>query len=151
MLVRTARLDDCASLAEMRTVLWPDTSAEEHKHELVGILSGEKRLVMLLVIFVAQSEEGELLGFLEAGLRSCAEGCEPWQPVGYIEGWYVGESYRKHGIGRRLLEVAEEWARGQGCVEMASDALLENHLSQRVHQALGYKVVERSVHYRKAL
>ena len=51
----------------------------------------------------------------------------------------------------KLLEAAEEWARRQGCVEMASDALLDNHLSQQVHQALGYEVVERSVHFRKAL
>jgi aminoglycoside 6'-N-acetyltransferase I len=85
---------------------------------------------MPLMLFVAQSDTGELLGFLEAGLRSFAEGCEPWQPVGYVEGWYVAERYRKQGIGGKLLEAAEEWARRQGCVEMASDALLHNHLSQ---------------------
>ncbi|MBZ5612719.1 MAG: GNAT family N-acetyltransferase [Acidobacteriia bacterium] len=41
--------------------------------------------------------------------------------VGYIEGWYVAESHRHKGIGRKLLVVAEDWARSQGYVEMASE------------------------------
>jgi len=36
-------------------------------------------------------------------------------------------------------------------VEMASDALIDNELSQRAHEALGYEVVDRCVHYRKRL
>jgi aminoglycoside 6'-N-acetyltransferase I len=63
----------------------------------------------------------------------------------------VEESRRRQGIGRQLLAVAEEWAREQGCVEMASDALIENELSQRAHAATGYQVVARSVLYRKPL
>jgi hypothetical protein len=34
---------------------------------------------------------------------------------------------------------------------MASDALVENEVSQRVHEALGYAVVDRCVRYRKTL
>jgi len=50
-----------------------------------------------------------------------------------------------------LLARAEEWARSHRCVEMASDALVYNELSQRVHEAMGYEVVDRCVHYRKRL
>ena len=77
MLIRMAALRDSPSLATMRSALWPDTSAQEHERELVAILTGEKKPVMPLMLFVAQSDTGELLGFLEAGLRSFAEGCEP--------------------------------------------------------------------------
>jgi len=49
------------------------------------------------------------------------------------------------------LVAAEDWARSQGCVEMASDTWVDNDLSQRVHEALGYEVVDRCVHYRKTL
>ena len=49
------------------------------------------------------------------------------------------------------LRAAEDWARSQGCKEMASDTQIENHLSQRVHEALGFQVTERSVIYRKPL
>jgi GNAT superfamily N-acetyltransferase len=59
----------------------------------------------------------------EVDLRSHADGCNPALPVGYLEGWYVVEEARQSGIGRRLLSVAEDWARSHGCVEMASDSI----------------------------
>ena len=46
------------------------------------------------------------------------------------------------------MRAAEEWARAQGCVEMASDALIENERSQRAHEALGFDVADRCVHFR---
>jgi aminoglycoside 6'-N-acetyltransferase I len=106
---------------------------------------------MPLTIFVAEESAGILVGFLEADLRSHADGCNPSQPVGYIEGWYVAEDHRHRGIGRKLLAKAEDWARSHRCVEMASDAIIGNELSQRAHEALGYEVVDRCVHYRKKL
>jgi aminoglycoside 6'-N-acetyltransferase I len=84
-------------------------------------------------------------------LRSHADGCNPSRPVGYVEGWFVAENHRHNGIGRKLLTAAEDWARSQGCVEIASDTWIDNEVSQRVHEALGYEVVDRCVHYRKTL
>ena len=106
---------------------------------------------MPLTIFVAEANDGRLVGFLEVDLRSHADGCNPSRPVGYIEGWYVTEDHRQCGVGRRLLAKAEDWARIHSCVEMASDALIDNERSQRAHEALGYEVVDRCVHYRKRL
>ena len=71
--------------------------------------------------------------------------------LGYTEGWYVAEDYRHHGVGKKLLAKAEDWARSHRCLEMASDAIIDNELSQRAHEALGYEVVDRCVHYRKRL
>jgi len=36
-------------------------------------------------------------------------------------------------------------------MEMASDTWIDRVTSQRVHEALGFEVVDRSVHYRKSL
>ena len=88
---------------------------------------------------------------MEVDLRSHADGCNPLQPVGYIEGWYVAEDHRHRGVGRKLVAAAENWARSHGSVEMASDAIIDNEMSQRAHEALGYEVVDRCVHYRKRL
>ncbi len=106
---------------------------------------------MALDIFVAETESGLLAGFLEVGLRSHADGCDPRRPVGFVEGWFVSESHRRKGVGRQLLEAAEDWARRQGCLEMASDTWMDHALSQRVHEALKFEVVDRCIHYRKAL
>jgi aminoglycoside 6'-N-acetyltransferase I len=92
-----------------------------------------------------------LTGFIEVGLRSHADGCDTAQPVGFIEGWFVHETSRKRGVGQSLLRAAEAWARGHGCREMASDTWIDHQLSQNVHLALGFEIVDRCVHFRKPL
>lgn len=149
--IRPARPSDCVHLARLRNALWPTTSTEEHARELKAIVGGTAALTMPLITLVVEVADGTLVGFLEADLRSHADGCNPARPVGYIEGWYVAETHRRRGIGRKLLTAAEDWARSQGCAEMASDALIANEVSQHAHEALGYQVVDRCVHYRKTL
>jgi len=151
--IRPAHLSDVDQLAHLLAALWPKSPAEEHAQELRLLLGGKAALVltMPLTILVAEASDGRLIGFLEVDLRSHADGCNPSQPVGYIEGWYVAEDYRHRGIGRKLLAEAEDWARSHNCVEMASDAIIDNELSQRAHEALGYELVDRCVHYRKRL
>jgi aminoglycoside 6'-N-acetyltransferase I len=137
----------------MCEALWPDSSAAEHGQELRLLLEGkaDRVLTMPLTILVAEAGGGRLVGFVEVDLRSHADGCNPAHAVGYIEGWYVAEEYRVRGVGRKLIAEAERWARSHRCVEMASDALIDNEISQRAHEALGYEVVDRCVHYRKRL
>jgi aminoglycoside 6'-N-acetyltransferase I len=151
--IRPAQASDLDQLAGLCEALWPEASVEEHAQELRLILGGKAALVltMPLTIFVAEGSDGILVGFLEVDLRSHADGCNPSQPVGYIEGWYVADDHRYRGVGRKLLAKAEDWARSHRCVEMASDAIIDNELSQRAHEALGYEVVDRCVHYRKRL
>ena len=135
----------------MREALWPKTPAGEHARELTDILEGKPVTTLPLIILVAEASDRGLAGFLEVDLRSHADGCNPSRPVGYVERWYVAENHRHRGIGRRLLAAAEDWARSQGCVEMASDTWVDNDVSQCVHEELGYEVVDRCVHYRKTL
>ena len=149
--IRPARPPDCVQLARLREALWPDSTAEEHARELAPILEGTAPLTMPLINLVAEASDQTLVGFLDVGLRSHADGCDPSRAVGFIEGWYVAEDHRHRGIGRKLLAAAEDWARTRGCVEMASDTWLDNEASQRVHEAVGFEVVDRCVHYRKSL
>jgi aminoglycoside 6'-N-acetyltransferase I len=149
--IRQAKPADRDQLARLREALWPETSATEHARELEPILAGETPGIMPLANFVAETADGRLFGFAEVDLRSHADGCNPTRPVGYLEGWYVADEGRHRGIGGRLLSAAEDWARSNGCVEMASDTWIENELSQTCHEAVGFEVVDRCVHYRKAL
>jgi aminoglycoside 6'-N-acetyltransferase I len=151
--IRPARVSDLEQLAAMCEALWPTTSAGEHARERRSILEGKAAsvLTMPIAIFVAETSPGTVIGFVEVDLRSHADGCDPSKPVGYIEGWYVAETHRERGVGKQLVAKAEEWARSHGCVEMASDVLIENEPSQCAHKAMGYEVVDRCVHYRKNL
>ena len=150
--IRPAQPSDIPQLAPMLHALWPQSSDDHHAHELSLILGGRASSVVTLpiTIFVAETNR-KLVGFVEVDLRSHADGCDPKQPVGYIEGWYVAETHRHRGVGKRLIAAAEAWARSHNCVEMASDALIDNHTSQRAHETLDFEVVDRCVHYRKRL
>jgi aminoglycoside 6'-N-acetyltransferase I len=141
---------DGDALASMRTALWPDGSREEHEAELRAILAGAPSSTLPLVVMVA-GVDGEIGGFVEVGLRSHADGCDPRQPVGFLEGWYVAPAHRGTGMGRALIAAAEEWCREQGCKELASDTWIDNEESQRAHEALGFEVVDRCMNYRKVL
>lgn len=132
----------------LRERLWPEEPKEDLASGVEVILDDPRRNA----VFVARLHEsgGELVGFVEAALRDWAEGCRT-RPVGCIEGWYVAPEHRRRGLGRRLIEAAEQWARSRGCTEMGSDAEIANTLSHRAHAALGYEEVERVVSFAKRL
>ena len=145
MNIRLAQSEDKPEWLRMRLALWPDHTEEEFLVEMDAMLANPKTPV-----FVAVREDGRLCGFLEAGTRIYAEGCKT-SPVGYIEGWYVDKDLRGQGIGKALLQVAEEWARSQGLTEMASDTWLDNDGSISAHVKMGYKETVKLVHFAKKL
>lgn len=145
IIIRRATKSDKPEWLGMRLVLWPYGTAESYYKDMDNMLANP-----LLPVFVAVRPTGKLGGFLEAGTRKYADGCET-SPVGYIEGWYVDEDLREKGVGAALVYAAEEWARSQGLTEMASDTWLENEISIRAHLKLGYEEMERLVHFVKRL
>lgn len=150
MKVRPATLADLDAVAARFFALWPDGTLEEHRAEAEKILAGAAPSTMPLVIFVAEVD-GAIVGFAEVGLRSHADGCDATRPVGFLEGWFVDEPHRRSGVGGALVRAAEDWARAQGCREMGSDTWLDAETSIRAHEALGFELVDRCVHFRKPL
>lgn len=151
IIIRTAAVSDGARLAELCFALWPESPLQKHAQELAERLPSRTPGNLPFTYFVAQTPDGQLIGFVEVGLRSHADCCDPSRPVGFIEGWFVAPEFRRAGVGQRLIAAAEDWAREQGCREMASDTQIENLESQRCHEALGYEAISRTVNYRKLL
>lgn len=143
--IRRATAADLDDWLRMRHDLWPEIEHGDLLDEMKDILTDDMRPV-----FVLERPDGRLGGFLEAGTRKYAEGCET-SPVGYIEGWYVDEDLRGQGLGHALVRQAEDWARLQGLQEMGSDTWLENDVSIQAHFAMGYEEMERLVHFAKWL
>jgi aminoglycoside 6'-N-acetyltransferase I len=146
MKIRRAKTEDVPDWLRMHYALWPEGSLAEHEADIRAMLVSEAKGVT----FICEGEDGSPQGFIEVSIRNFAEGCST-DRVGYIEGWYVEESARLQGIGRKLFEAAEGWAISQGCTEMGSDVMLDNLISQQAHERLGYEEVERIVCYRKSL
>lgn len=148
--VRCATPHDLKDLASMFHALWPDSTTEEHARELTVLLLGRPSGIFPTAVFVGQIGD-RLIGFVQVGLRSHADGCDTAHAVGYLEGWYVDPAYRRRKVGAQLVAAAEQWARDHGCVEIASDTWITSLDSQKAHEALGFEVVDRCVNYRKRL
>lgn len=145
MEIRPIEAADFDEWLRLRLALWPDHTADEHRAEMMQIANDS-----LSPVFVIERGHGRLAGFLEAGLRKYADGCDT-SPVGYIEGWYVDADVRQQGLGRALMQAAEQWAITHGCTEIASDCLIDNEVSYRAHLAIGYLETERLIHFKKDL
>jgi aminoglycoside 6'-N-acetyltransferase I len=148
--VRRAGSADLDIVAREFHTLWPEGTLGEHEAEVRAVLAGRPPSTMPVVVFVAEIDD-KVVGFVEVGLRSHADGCNALRPVAFIEGWHVEPQHRRRGVGRALIGAAEHWARSNGCTEMASDTWIDNEPSQHAHEALGFDVVDRCVHYRKGL
>ena len=53
---------------------------------------------------------------------------------------YVAEAYRDQGLGRRLMERAEEWARQQGLPRISLSVGEHNKVAQNLYKILGFRV-----------
>lgn len=129
----------------MRYALWPEYEPAKLRSDLPHFLDPERGECA----WIARSDEGTAIGFAEANIRSYAEECDG--PTPYLEGIWVAEDWRRTGVAAALLAAVEDWARAAGYKEMASDALLDNLVSQNWHSAQGFEEVERAVVFRKDL
>jgi len=123
----------------MRKKLWPDCPEEKHDKELNLHMSQPENYQTFIAIDLSEKP----VGFIEASVHKLTPGCHT-SPVGYIEGWFVEEEYRKIGIGKLLMEAVETWAIEYGYLEIASDVEINNVISIEVHKSLGYKETYRT-------
>ncbi|WP_155997590.1 GNAT family N-acetyltransferase [Streptococcus ruminantium] len=97
--------------------------------------------------FLYYDGEKKAIAWVSLSLRSeYVEGCCS-SPVAYLEGIWVHPDYRQRGIAGQLLIFAEKWARTMGASQLASDADIDNVISQAFHIKNGFKEVSRTVHY----
>jgi aminoglycoside 6'-N-acetyltransferase I len=134
----------------LRQALWPDCPAVEHLAEMQLFVAHPDKYAQ----FVAYEGDGQPAGLAEVALRTDyvngTSGTDG-SPVAFLEGLYVAPAYRRRGVARALLGVVADWALAHGCIELASDALLENTASHAMHAALGFEETERVVFFCKPL
>ena len=133
--IRPVERQDASDWLRLRLALWPESSEEEHGEEIEQFFSGRSREP--LAVLVAEDQEGRPIGIAELSIRPFAEGCRT-NRVGFLEGWFVVPEMRRQGVGRDLVEAAENWARAQGCREFASDTEPGNDASIAAHRAIGF-------------
>ena len=144
-MIRKAIPGDAVILAKLSVELWPHNDLQEMRSEFENYLKNPECALFL------SFEENEPIGFAQCQLRyDYVEGTQT-SPVGYLEGIYVREEHRRHGIARQLLNACESWAREVGCREFASDCELTNTQSFAFHLRLGFAEANRIICFTKQL
>jgi aminoglycoside 6'-N-acetyltransferase I len=124
--------------------LWPYHTLEELKHEMTTTIDTPHYGVFFC------KNNSSYVGFIEVSIKENIE-FSSISPIGYIEGWYVDEQYRKLGIGRLLMHTAETWVASKSITWIASDTTLEYNLSPIAHKKLGFTESSIPLHYLKSI
>jgi aminoglycoside 6'-N-acetyltransferase I len=144
-MIKAATLQDTKAAAHLALLLWPDHTLEEFIQEMTHIIAQPDAKVFLYY------HEGETVGFAQCQLRyDYVEGTSS-SPVGYLEGLYVKEDFRKLGFAKKLVNACENWAKKRDCHEFASDCELKNEESLAMHLKLGFSEVNRIICFKKDL
>ena len=142
--VKKAEKEDIAKVAGLAALLWKNSSADELSKDFYDIL--EKGGAFFL-----KYEGGVPIGFAQCSLRhDYVEGTET-SPVGYLEGIFVCDGYRRRGYANELLAACEAWAKKQGCTEFASDCEIDNVESLAFHNAMNFFEANKIVCFTKKL
>lgn len=144
-MIKKAEIKDSFSLAHMAVKMWQDSSVLELEEEFKEIIHNDNNVVFIKFV------DEKPIGFAQCQLRfDYVEGTQT-SPVGYLEGVFVYEQYRKHGYAKELLMTCENWAKEKNCSEFASDCEFDNHNSYKFHMAVGFTEANRIICFKKVI
>jgi len=96
---------------------------------------------------VAEAPGGEVAGWIGVFVYRCPEA----DARAEINGVVVDEQKRSLGIGRRLLERAEEWAKEKGCATIGLRCNVIRDRAHRFYVRFGYEHYKTQKSFRKRL
>ena len=120
-----------------------------HDHDLRELeRSCQKSLMNPQEAFFLVREGPKVIGLAHMGIRhDYVEGALEDGACAYLEAIYIQEDRRFQGLGRRLVDACRQWAKDQGCQQLASDTPLDNQASLDFHLKLGFSEAGRLVHF----
>ena len=140
-----AKIFHAGEIARLAAKMWDSHEIEELTREFAELLGNPEAAVFLWIA------DGQPVGFAQVQLRhDYVEGTDT-SPVGYLEGVFVEEEFRKRGLGKALVSACEAWAREMGCTEFASDCELSNTQSLAFHLRAGFQEANRIICFTKKL
>lgn len=144
-MVKKIQKEEAETAASLASLLWDNNSVAELTEEFTELILTEK--AQFFVVY----EKEIPVGFAQCQLRyDYVEGTKT-SPVGYLEGIFVKEGYRRKGYAKELVKACETWAKDCGCQEFASDCELTNENSFLFHKAMHFIEANRIICFTKAL
>ena len=138
--IRKARRGDAARIAQLSGELGYPASPEQIAARLRQLTPTTKHSV-----FVAESPEGGLIGWLHVSLSHLLES----DLRAEVNGLIVAEGQRSAGAGAKLLQAAEEWARRRGCKGMNVRSNVIRERAHKFYERQGYEHYKTQKAFRK--
>ncbi|HSI14471.1 MAG TPA: GNAT family N-acetyltransferase [Chthoniobacter sp.] len=129
IVIRSAALEDSAALAGLMTALGYPSTPEQMQRRLV-----EHAQSKLNAVFVAVAE-AQVVGLISF---HCSPTFHVDSSLGRITSLVVDSGHRRSGIGQRLVEAAEEFARASGCARVEVTSGDHRADAHAFYEQLGY-------------
>jgi GNAT superfamily N-acetyltransferase len=142
VITRRARSSDARRLAELSGQLGYPTTAVEITKRMRRLKPASQN-----ALFVAESADAGVVGWAHVSVTHLVE-------VGTraeLNGLIVGEGQRSLGVGARLLEAAEDWARKRGCPSMSVRSNVIRERAHKFYERRGYEHYKTQKAFRKPL
>jgi GNAT superfamily N-acetyltransferase len=130
--IRTARNSDADAVASLTAQLGYDVAPSGLKERLAHILERADQR------FWIAEDDGRPVGWLHAALAEFLEA----DPFVLIAGLVVDRNSRNQGIGRMLVQAAEQWAREKRCALIRLSSSAGRVSAHRFYEHLGYTHVK---------
>jgi len=140
--IRLARTGDTEHIAVLCQQLGYPASQEEIQQRLNQIQPREGHAV-----YVAELPDGRVVGWIHVCVRQLVVA----DPQAEIEGLVVAEGHRRCGVGRLLMQQAEQWAREKGCWAVCLRSNVIRTDAHAFYERIGYSNIKTSLTFRKVL
>jgi GNAT superfamily N-acetyltransferase len=140
--VRLAAPADSEGVANFSGQLGYPSTAEQVRARLAEIRKSDD-----CAIFVAELPDGEIAGWIGVYIFRSVE----MDKLVDISGLVVGEEYRSRGIGKVLLDAAEDWARARNCKVIDVHSNVKRERAHGFYTKNGYEWYKTQKVFRKTL
>jgi GNAT superfamily N-acetyltransferase len=129
--IRLATVADAAEAARL------SAAANEHSCSPAKMAAQLERCAGIETFYLAEVD-GQAVGY--ACLRFVPTICGPADPWAELTELYVEEAYRRHGVGRVLIERVEAEARSRGASELFLLTGFKKTRAHHFYHAVGYSL-----------
>lgn len=140
--VRPARFTDGNAMAALALQLGYQCTEQEVRKRL-----GDMKDASMYGVLVAVLPQDEVVGWIGAYVfRSVV-----LDPLAEISGLVVEETLRSGGIGKALLNAAEDWARSVGCAAISVNSNIIRDRAHHFYVSNNYELIKTQKQFRKTL
>ena len=140
--IRPAQPEDAPALAALAGQLGYPTTPEEMAARLQALAEDDRHAV-----FVAVEADGQVVGWIHVYL--CPQVITDREAQ--IGGLVVDETHRSRGVGTRLVQEAEDWARARGCGGLTVRTNVVREHAHAFYRRLGFREVKVQRVFHKSL